>query len=574
MRPAKRLLALAVAASLMVTSMSACGAGGSDSTGSGAKTGSTGTSSVKQFKAFFAVAGTEINDDNEVQQKITDLIGAKCKETWLTGQSDTEAVGTMIAGGEYPDFIEGSGATNALVEAGALIELDNYIDKYPNIKNYFTQQQWDQLKAAHGGHIYYLPQFSVTHDKKTNTIHNDEAFWIQTRVLKWANYPKVTTMDQYFDLIERYLKANPTMKDGTKNIGYTTLTDGGKIFCLNNAPMFLDGYPNDGSCIVDPKTQKVIDYNTSDTAKLYFKKLNGEYKKGVVDPEAFTQKYDQYISKLSTGRVLGMIDQYWDFSSNVNASLKTQKLDEQGCEYVPLPITIKEGIHNQWHTTYSVMNVSSGVGITTSCQDVDGALKFINDLLSPEVVTLRNWGVKGVDYNEDANGMFTRTQAMRNKANDTKYKASHLCSYSYFPNYGGMLLDNKNAATPDEQISEFQSGLSQNMKDTLKAYGAKTFVDMIGDNDAPGAWYPLWTFANTLASDDPAKTASAKIDDTQHQYLPKICMASDFDSAWNSYMTAYKACKPENYFNAAQKEVTSRVNAAKKYETSSSASSK
>lgn len=568
MRPVKRILTLAVAAALMVTSLSACGGGGTSSTGSGAQKSSTGTSAVKQFKAFFAVSGTEINDDNEVQQKITKLIGAKCKETWLTGQSDTEAVGTMIAGGEYPDFIDGGGATNSLVEAGALVQLDDYINKYPNIKKYFTEQQWDSLKAAHGGHIYYLPEFSSTNGKPTNTIHNDEAYWIQTRVLKWANYPKITTMDQYFDLIERYLKANPTMKNGAKNIGYTTLTDGGKIFCLNNAPMFLDGYPNDGSCIVDPKTKKVIDYNISDTAKKYFQKINTEYKKGIVDPEAFTQKYDQYISKLSTGRVLGMIDQYWDFNANVNSSLKTQKLDKQGCEYVPLPVTIKDGVKNQWHTTYQVMNVAAGVGITTSCKDVDGAMKFFNDLLSPEVVALRHWGVKDVDYNVGTDGMFTRTQAMRDKANDTKYKASHLCSYSYFPNYNGLLLDNKNAATPDDQISEFQSGLSQNLKDTFKAYGAKTFVDMVGDNDAPGVWYPVWTFANTLASTDPAKVASAKIEDTQHQWLPKICMASDFDSAWNSYMPAYQACKPENYFNAAQKEVTRRVDAAKKYETS------
>lgn len=317
MKPGKKLLALAVAAALMVSSMAGCATGGSgDSTASGsaASTASTARKSgeVKQFKAFFAVPGTEINDDNEVQKKITDLIGAKCKETWLTGQSAKEAIGTLIAGGEYPDFVDGSDATRSLVDAGAFIQLDNYIDKYPNIKKYFTEEQWDAIKNANGGHIYYLPQFSVTNGKPTNTIHNDEAFWIQTRVLKWANYPKITTMDQYFDLIEKYLKANPTMKSGTKNIGYTILCDDWRYFCLENAPQFLDGYPNDGSCIVDPKTLKVTDYNTTPTAKTYFQKLNTEYKKGIVDPESFTQKYDQYISKLSTGAVLGMIDQYWD----------------------------------------------------------------------------------------------------------------------------------------------------------------------------------------------------------------------------------------------------------------------
>lgn len=76
--------------------------------------------------------------------------------------------------------------------------------------------------------------------------------------------------------------------------------------------------------MVDPDTLTVLDYNTSDTAVAYFRKLNEEYQKGIVDPESFTQSYDEYISKLSTGRVLGMIDQWWDFS---NAMMQSNRLD-------------------------------------------------------------------------------------------------------------------------------------------------------------------------------------------------------------------------------------------------------
>ena len=71
---------------------------------------------VKEFTAFFAVPGTEINDDNEIQEKIAEITGAKCKETWLTGQTAEEAIGTMIAGGEYPDFIDGSDGTAQLYD--------------------------------------------------------------------------------------------------------------------------------------------------------------------------------------------------------------------------------------------------------------------------------------------------------------------------------------------------------------------------------------------------------------------------------------------------------------------------
>ena len=67
--------------------------------------------------------------------------------------------------------------------------------------------------------------------------------------------------------------------------------------------MFLDGYPNDGSCMVDPETQKVMDYNTTDTAKAYFGKLNEEYKKGIVDPFEKIQlnKYGRFEPEFPDG---------------------------------------------------------------------------------------------------------------------------------------------------------------------------------------------------------------------------------------------------------------------------------
>ena len=209
-----------------------------------------------------------------------------------------------------------------LYDAGALVALDDYIDKYPNIKNYFTEQEWDQLRQD-DGHIYWIPQFSNIKGEEKTCTHNDEAFWIQARVLEWANYPEIKTMDDYFKLIEDYNAANPTMEDGTENIPYTILCEDWRYFCLENAPQFLDGYPNDGSCMVDPDTLKVMDYNTSDTAVKYFKKLNEEYQKGIVDPESFTQTYDEYIAKLSSGRVLGMIDQWWDFAYTAGDAIKS-----------------------------------------------------------------------------------------------------------------------------------------------------------------------------------------------------------------------------------------------------------
>ena len=64
----------------------------------------------------------------------------------------------MIAGGEYTDFIVGSSGSTTLIDAGALIPIDQYWDNYPNVKNFYSDAEWNQIRNA-DGHVYIIPQF-------------------------------------------------------------------------------------------------------------------------------------------------------------------------------------------------------------------------------------------------------------------------------------------------------------------------------------------------------------------------------------------------------------------------------
>lgn len=521
-------------------------------------------SEITEFSAFFAVPGIELNKDNDIQNIIAEKTGVRVKESWLSGQTVQEAISTMIVRENYPDFVDGGGSSYLLYEAGALIPIDEYFDDYPNIRNFMSEQKWDQLRQE-DGHIYWIPQFQNIKEGESECIHNDEAFWIQARVLKWAGYPEIRTLDEYFDLLERYSDANPVMEDGTAVIPYTILCEDWRYYCLENAPEFLDGYPNDGSVIVDPDTLTVIDYNVTDTAREYFKKLNEEYAKGIIDAESFTQTYDEYISKLSTGRVLGMVDQWWNFAYSVEDAMKQTGLDEQGCQYVPLPITISRDVQNQWHTAGDVLNVSSGLAITKDCSDVEKALQFVDDLLSPEIHNLRFWGVEGVDYNVGDDGIFYRTEEQRINVTNSVYKVSHICNYSYFPQWLGISDDGINATMPSNQPYEFYDGLSDSLKECFDAYGVKTYVEMLGSNESPGDWFPLYTYSNTLTNKSAGGLAWTMMGEIKHEYLPQVVMASDFESAWEAYMSAYYACHPEDFLQAMQTELDRRIQEAAKY---------
>ena len=119
----KKLLSVFLVSVMAISALTGCGEqGGEGSNGSsnaaGGNTGSTatennggsgstgGNTEITEFSYFITMPGSEKNDDNEIAQIIAEKTGVKVKETWLTGQTASEATGTLIAGGEYPDFIE------------------------------------------------------------------------------------------------------------------------------------------------------------------------------------------------------------------------------------------------------------------------------------------------------------------------------------------------------------------------------------------------------------------------------------------------------------------------------------
>ena len=165
----------------------------------------------------------------------------------------------------------------------------------------------------------------------------------------------------------------------------------------------------------------------------------------------------------------------------------------------------------------------------------------------------------------DENGEFYRTEEERTKQSDTAYKASHTCPYSYFPQYTGTSDDGINANKPDGQASEFFDGLNQDVKETFEAYGVETYVEMLGTNEAPGDWYPMWSFSNNFTTDTPGGVAWNKIADVKHEQLPQVVMAKDFDAAWDTYMDAYNACHPEDFISELQTELDTRMEQAAKF---------
>jgi len=506
---------------------------------------------IKEFTSLCYANGGTLAPDNDIQQLIAEKTGCILHEEWTEDQSDRDKVfSDLIVSGKYPDFIAPDGPNcQRLIKEHAFIPLDNYWDEYPNLKALYTDAQWDTLRAE-DGHVYFIPLFSAVNQQVTGNIHDGEAFWIQVKVLEWANYPELKTLDDYFDLIEDYIAANPVDENGEPYIGYDMQVTGVRMFSIDNPPMFLDGHPNDGCCFVDPDTLEAKDYNLLPTAKKWFEKLNEEYHKGIIDPECFVMENADYYTKLESGRVLGMVDQHWNFGSSEN------KLPAE-CTYIPFGITIDESVEEHYRDQ-PAFNASTGVGVSVSCSDPVGAVEFMSKLLEPEILNLRFWGVEGEDYYINDEGYFDQTDEQYANWRDTDYILKHRCEYSYMPHYGGMAPDGKNAYTSTNQPNIFHDHLDPAIRKCFDAYGKQTYTEFLNPPEENPAWYPMWSFESAATEATEYGKVSKQLSDIKHKYMPLLVMSNDFEATWEEYTTEYNKAKPQIYFDALTEEVHRR----------------
>ena len=531
---------------------------------------------ITEFTMFSVTAtNKEINQDNEIRKMIAELTKVDLKENWLSGTETSDAaIDSIMKSGKLPDFIDGGERNLDLYQNNFLVPWDEYLEKYSALKELYTDEQWELFRQE-DGHIYWANVNERFFRTNTEPKHNGQAFWIQVRVLEAYGYPKIETLDQYFEIIEKYAKDHPEMPDGTKVIPYTCLCEDWKNYCLVLPPMMLDGYPNNQCVNVNVSTgtnnPTIQDYNVSDTAKAYYKKLNEEYKKGILDKDFETQTYDQYIAKLCTGAVLGICDEYWNFAYNLmyayDQPLKgkdgsSYTLSAIGCDYVPLGLTIKQGMKQQWHTYEESINTRSGIAVTTSCADPDKAFKFLNSLLTQEVHDLRFWGVRGVDYLVDDKGFYYRTPEMREQWNNPAYRVKHVCEYSAMPQWRGMSRDGTNRMKPSDQPSEFLATLPEAVQTCFKAYGVNNYVEFIGSERGVdyGAWFPLWSWSNSLGKDTEYGKVWLGIRQYRQTACPELVKAKKFDDAWKKYINGYNKLSPDVFLKEAQAEVKRRMN--------------
>lgn len=563
----KKLVCLLLAA-MMIATLAACGGAAPAQESSRAVAEELPTASADDgkklpvlspddpttFTVFVPTAKPAPSSDNKIAKRLKDELGVTLELDIISSNYD-EKIGVMIAAGEYPDIIGNSSQHARFIEAGALIPFNDYLT--PGLAgNILTHVEpfLNRLSYPADGKIYVLPNYNRYYGEISAGTHWGPAFWIQKAVVEEFGYPEINDLETYFGLIEQYKAKYPTI-DGQPTIGFEICAAPGKEFCLTNAPQHLIGHPNDGGVVVDVETKVADIFADKEYAKTYYKTLNEMNKKGLVDPETFTQNYDQYLAKLASGRVLGMFDQRWNFGNAYDALTAEGRYERQWIPVMP----VYDG-YEPYYRDRDVMNINQGYGVSVNCKEPDKAVAFLNTILEEDWQILFSWGVEGEDYLVNDAGRYYRTPEMRTTQDDPvwKTKNKYEAFWDMMPKKQGQ-FSNGNNYDVDGQPEEFFDTLKDYDKKILQGYGKQTWVQFLNQPPENPPYYPAWNIPLVDGSD--AQMANTQLNDLALQYLPKAILSSpsEFDAIWSEYTAKIQETNYKAYLEVINKEIAWRM---------------
>jgi len=507
--------------------------------------------------AFIGDPGDAPDADNKIYKMIEEQFGVTFEFEYLTGNLD-ETLGLKIANKDYPDLFCGGNSSDLIISGGALINLLDYVspEKTPRLWAHIEPQKARLIDNIDGvDTLYIIPNYGLADGEQIVNSVGGPAFFIQKQVLAWAGYPQIKTVDEYFDLLANFIDANPTDANGTPYVGFAILCEDWRHFCLINPVQHLMGRPNDGEVLIDPSTE---DFHTETFidkpyAKPYYKKLNDAFQKGLIEPSTFTDSYDAYIAKLSSGTVLGMFDQAWDFGTATQALTDAKMYentyvalgliyDEDDVEGVAMPT--ENWKIEEHYVNGGLPNVRRGFGISVNCTCPERIVAMWEEMLSDEWQLIFNWGIEGEDYYIEDGRLLMTEEQYANLSNSTwklENKADGIFTNSpkkqgYIMNdiqVGDQVVLAGNCWEPGNQPEILFGLMNDYDKEFLSAYGYQKFGDFVNPPIELAPYGEAWQI-----NYDPVDTEHTKFLQVQDQRLPELimCDPAEFDAKWDAFV--------------------------------------
>ncbi|CAK4830274.1 unnamed protein product [Aphanomyces euteiches] len=465
---------------------------------------------------------------DEVSKEIERVTGVKLE--WDMQPTDDKAK-ALMASNDLPDIfiLKDTSFIENLVKSEYIAELDPLMSSNGQDIQKVAAKAVEFSKknlSNNSGKLYFIPGRVSTQETYFSPVVGLHMRWDYYKEL---NYPVMKSLDDIVNVTAQMLEKHPTTADGKKVFGFSPWLDWGM---WHNNVLDQEAYgftANTSVAFYDSVNYDYIDAINDDNSSLWqgallFNKAN---RKGLVDPDAFTQKYDDATAKMDAGRVITQLAQWQTDKSNA----KFQEEGKTDTGYVSIPL---EGA--RYHGgNYNPIGLASYWSISKKSKHADRAMDVINYFFSEEGSRTILSGVKD-KYWTMVDGKAKLTDLGLKAKSDPNFMTT--TGIHKFQNMTGldMMAKDSNGQFVDLFLEPdvISTTLTPLKKEWLEHYGVKSEDELWKKFGG----YAANTAANALAPQqtDDIKRVDAKVDTYLKTNLPKVWFAKT-DDEFNAVKT-------------------------------------
>lgn len=515
----------------------------------------------KPIKKNFTMFSVEVNQNQDkwnspVAKEIERITGVRLDIEYANSvEAGKEKIQLMIASNIFPDLIHAKSNISELKSANSIVKLDEYIDKCENIKKFYGNDLKRLFWSLNDKSIYEIGGNVYSNE---NNLPN-AGFQLQHAVVKELGYPKLKTVKDFENAIIQYKKKYPQI-DGKETIGLSLCADDWRfMITISNPACYATGGSDDGEWFVDQNSYKVTRHNLRPQEKEYYRWLNHLNNIGILDKESFTQKYEQYLEKISSGRVLGLTDARWAIDNSVKKLIKENKLDR--C-YGYYPIQLDEKTKSAEFVSTGYMS-GGGIVVTKNCNDIKGVMNFIDWMCTEEAQILNHWGVEGQHYNVINGKRVLKDEVLNMSTEDPNFsKITGIGAYGYpFPYYGNLKKSsNGQFYTPVDNNENIMKNQSKYEVEILNKYGVNTWKELFPKSSEfnTKSYGAMWGFnienkEISLLEDQILKSGYIMLSQAI------LAQPSKFDEYYDKYVNQIKKIGVDKVTNEYEKMLKQRI---------------
>jgi putative aldouronate transport system substrate-binding protein len=470
------------------------------------------------FTGLAATNGSTPFEERLVYREMEQMSNMKINFQTVPFDGLTEKRNLALANGDYPDaFFTARVPAADLMRYGSegvFVQLDELLEQYaPNLTA--LMDQYPALRKAitmPDGHIYSMPTF---YNPEFLPMLIGTPLWIKQDWLEQLNMEEPQTIDEYYRFLAAVKETDLNGNGQLDEIPYSGTGIDALIDMLKGAW----GVGNRGLghkyVDVDPATDELRFFRTSDEYKEVLQFLNKLHAEGLIDPDIFTQDGKTLYAKGGEGRL----------GSTINPNPITQF---NGEGYVGLGAL--EGPHgDRIYSHIKVPMVWPGAfAITDKNDHPEATVRWMDYFFGEEGATLFFMGKEGETYTKKADGTLEFVERITN---------------------------NPDGLTLDQVLTDYVSWMGGSYPGYVNVQwfkGSESLPSAIeaGNKAAPHQVEELWyNFNYTEAETEFMSTIGSDIHTYMTETESKFINGSKDFSEWDKYVETVQSMDVEEYLN-------------------------